>query len=200
LCKDKKAAELPVSDSDDGAQPPLPRPAERPNLSNIGNLNTRERRNIGTSDNTTLYKKMYKEEDFKIVKLPAKGLGVISTKDIPKGSWVLEYKGTLQTGKAAEVQSKVYDATGPEVGSYMFFFKKDSLKYCIDATKKFSGKGRYLNHSFRAPNLKGKIVVIKNEIKVIFIATRQIKKNDELTYDYGIRSKQALIDYPWLND
>ena len=74
------------------------------------------------------------------------------------------------------------------------FFK---LFCSIDATAEDGTLGRLLNHS-RSGNCKTKVHVIKEKPHLIFVTTREVKTGEELTYDYGDRSKDSLQSHPWL--
>ena len=120
----------------------------------------------------------------------------MATKDFDAGDFVIEYSGDLldiQTAKAREVEY----ANNPEIGCYMYWFKCGNKSYCVDATAETSRLGRLLNHS-RNGNCATKSLVVKDIPRLILIAKRDIKKGEELTYDYGDRSKTALEAHPWL--
>jgi histone-lysine N-methyltransferase SETD8 len=40
--------------------------------------------------------------------------------------------------------------------------------------------------------------MIKDQPHLIFVTTRDIKIGEELAYDYGDRSKDAVQSHPWL--
>ena len=69
--------------------------------------------------------------------------------------------------------------------------------YSIDATAENGTFGRLLNHS-RCGNCKTKLHAIKNKPHLILIADRDVEEGEELTYDYGDRSKDAIESHPWL--
>lgn len=69
--------------------------------------------------------------------------------------------------------------------------------YSIDATAESSRVGRLVNHS-RFGNLVPKVFEVSGLPKIIFLSKTNIKKGDELTYDYGDRSKVSLLNHPWL--
>lgn len=72
------------------------------------------------------------------------------------------------------------------------------LKFCsIDATAESSRVGRLVNHS-RFGNLVPKVFEISGLPRIIFLSKTNIMKGDELTYDYGDRSKESLLNHPWL--
>jgi histone-lysine N-methyltransferase SETD8 len=69
--------------------------------------------------------------------------------------------------------------------------------YSIDATTESSRLGRLVNHS-RFGNLGPKVIEILGLPRIVLIAKSDIKEGEELTYDYGDRSKKSLIYHPWL--
>ena len=75
---------------------------------------------------------------------------------------------------------------------YIFF-----LTHSVDATAESSRLGRLLNHS-RNGNCTTKSLVVNEIPRLILIAKRDIKKGEELSYDYGDRSKAAIEAHPWL--
>lgn len=72
------------------------------------------------------------------------------------------------------------------------------LLFCsIDATAETGKLGRLVNHS-RNGNLITKTVIYRNRPHLVLIAKENIDKGEELNYDYGDRSKEALLHHPWL--
>lgn len=69
--------------------------------------------------------------------------------------------------------------------------------YSIDATAETGKLGRLVNHS-RIGNLVTKIVTYKNRPHLVLIAKEDIKEGEELNYDYGDRTRESLINHPWL--
>lgn len=67
----------------------------------------------------------------------------------------------------------------------------------IDATTETGKLGRLVNHS-RNGNLVTKIVTYKTRPHLVLIAKEDIKEGEELTYDYGDRTRESLINHPWL--
>ena len=83
----------------------------------------------------------------------------------------------------------------------MLFYKHDSKKLCIDATAEDSSVGRLINHSIKDANLKMKVVVAdRGSPQVVFVASKEIHSENELTYDYGERRKRVVDDNPWLKE
>lgn len=71
------------------------------------------------------------------------------------------------------------------------------FKNSIDATSENGKLGRLVNHS-RNGNLITKTVTYKNRPHLVLIAKDNIKEGEELTYDYGDRTRESLINHPWL--
>lgn len=67
----------------------------------------------------------------------------------------------------------------------------------MDATEESGRMGRLINHS-RNGNLITKVVEVKGAPRLILIAKRDIDVSEELTYDYGDRSRESLRHHPWL--
>ena len=109
---------------------------------------------------------------YKINRSKIDNLGLYAAKDIKKGSKVIEYKGKVITRREAEENPK-YDN---EKAIYLFNLNK---KYDLDGDFKFN-TARLINHSCN-PNCE--VDIIDDEIWIISI--KNIKKNEELNYDYG---------------
>lgn len=75
----------------------------------------------------------------------------------------------------------------------LFFFHF----YSIDATAETGFLGRLVNHS-RNGNLTTKIVMYKGRPHLVLLAKENIKEGEELTYDYGDRTRESLVNHPWL--
>lgn len=103
----------------------------------------------------------------------------------------------------------------PKIGSYMFFFEFKNQRWCIDATKETSWKGRLINHSFLRPNLRTEVSIcvaktLCNEIIIQLVvdhdgnfylglfAIRDIAVGEELLYDYGDHSAETVAGNPWI--
>jgi len=68
----------------------------------------------------------------------------------------------------------------------------------VDATQESGRLGRLLNHSKTNANVHTRLFPIKNRPYLILVASRDIKIDEELLYDYGDRSKTAIESHPWL--
>ena len=107
---------------------------------------------------------------------PIHGRGVFALKPIPKGTRIIEYKGTLITDKEADRRYSRLHENSPHT---MLFSLEGG--WVIDATRR-GNSARWINHSC-APNCE-----IEEEGRRIFIdAGRDIRAGEELTYDYNLQ-------------
>jgi SET domain-containing protein len=105
------------------------------------------------------------------------GLGLFATKPIRKNTRIVEYKGPLLTGKAAEKA---------ENGGNRYLYEINK-RWTIDG-KGRDNVARYGNHSCN-PNADS-----YNVKKRVFIrAIKNIKPGDEIVYDYGIDYLKNVI-------
>ena len=110
--------------------------------------------------------------------------GVVATKNIKKGTFILKYKGKVITNKEAETNPKFQKED-------IYMFTLDS-KYSLDGDFK-SNVARLINHSCNE-NCEYVDNGSKNTIDVL--ASKDIKKGEELTADYGFAfSKEDYTDY-----
>ena len=68
----------------------------------------------------------------------------------------------------------------------------------VDATKDNGRFGRLLNHSKTSANVVTKLIAVNDNPYLCLIAARNIETGEELQYDYGERSKEAVASHPWL--
>lgn len=100
--------------------------------------------------------------------------GAFATRDIPKGTQIVEYKGKLISKELSEkISSKHRDN-----GELWVFTLND--KYDIDGSRQ-GNESRYMNHSCE-PNCEA---TNYDDEEVWIESTRDIKKGEELTYNYG---------------
>jgi len=103
------------------------------------------------------------------------GNGVFAARKIPEGTRIIEYTGTRISSKEADKRAGL----DPDNPHHTFFFSLESGKI-IDGGDG-GGDARWINHSC-APNCEA-----QEEGKKVFIhAIQDIKRGEELSYDYGL--------------
>jgi uncharacterized protein len=111
------------------------------------------------------------------VRRSSAGLGLFATRDIPKETFIIEYKGEKITTDEADRRG----------GKYLFDVKKGLV---IDG-KARTNTARYINHSCR-PNCYAEID--EDAEKVRIFSKRNIKVGEELTYNYGKKYWRDFIE------
>lgn len=107
------------------------------------------------------------------------GKGVFATTDIPRGEQVFEYKGQRIFWDEA-LRRHPHD---PENPNHTFYFDIDN-DTVIDG-KVGGNASRWVNHSCK-PNCKAKQEEVDGKTRVFIYAKRNIKRGEELFYDYGL--------------
>ncbi|XP_037536010.1 lysine methyltransferase 5Ab [Nematolebias whitei] len=136
------------------------------------------------------------EEGMQVKHIKEKGRGVFAVKGFTKGEFVVEYHGDLLDLAEAKRREAEY-SKDPETGCYMYYFQYQTKTYCVDATKETGRLGRLLNHS-KGGNCQTRLHAIDGTPHLILVASRDIKADEELLYDYGDRSKDSISAHPWL--
>ncbi|CAM4534199.1 unnamed protein product [Leuciscus chuanchicus] len=136
------------------------------------------------------------EEGLKVKCIEGKGRGIFTDRVFKKDQFVVEYHGDLLEIADAKARESQY-AQDPSTGCYMYYFRYHDKTYCVDATKETNRLGRLINHS-KNGNLQTKLHAINGTPHLIFLASRDLEEDEELLYDYGDRSKEALAAHPWL--
>ncbi|KAK2902077.1 lysine methyltransferase 5Ab [Channa argus] len=165
-------------------------PIRRSNRKTKGELKNEEHRHIDDLIKNGI------EEGMQIKHIQGKGRGVFAVKGFKKGEFVVEYHGALLEQAEAKKREAQY-AKDPQTGCYMYYFQYQSKTYCVDATKETSRLGRLVNHS-KTGNCQTKLHAIDGTPHLILVASRDIKPEEELLYDYGDRSKASILAHPWL--
>ncbi len=120
---------------------------------------------------------------YRVRKSKIDNYGLYATKDIKKGTRVIEYKGKIITRIEAEKNPK-YDN---DKAIYLFNINK---RYDLDGDFNFN-TARLINHSCD-PNCE----VTGSGLKVWVYAIKNIKKGDEFSYDYGFGFDEDFKNYP----
>ncbi|MFP4118576.1 MAG: SET domain-containing protein [Candidatus Woesearchaeota archaeon] len=102
------------------------------------------------------------------------GKGAFAIRDIPKGTSIIQYKGKLLSKEISEKRGQKHRDDGE-----LWIFTLNET-YDIDASKQ-GNEARFINHSCN-PNCEA---VIYDEEEIWLEAIRDIKKGEELTFNYG---------------
>ena len=105
------------------------------------------------------------------------GSGVFAARAIPAGTRVIEYAGTRISAKEADRRHP----TNPDDPFHTFFFALSSGRV-IDGNEE-GNDARWINHACdpNCESLEG-----KGGKRVYIIARRDIRRGEELNYDYGL--------------
>ncbi|XP_071877596.1 suppressor of variegation 3-9 isoform X1 [Bombus fervidus] len=122
-----------------------------------------------------------------------RGWGVKTLQAIKKGCFVTQYVGEVITNEEAEKRGKEYDAAGR---TYLFDLdyneSEEECPYTVDAAV-YGNVSHFINHSCD-PNLAVYGVWINcldpNLPKLALFALRDIKQNEEITFDYMCQSSK----------
>ena len=110
-------------------------------------------------------------------------LGLFAKGGINKGEKVIEYKGKKFTHKQVEENDRFDNSKA----IYLFTLNE---RYVLDGDTKIN-TAKYINHSCD-PNCE--VDIIKGKIWII--AIKDIKKGDELSYDYGFGYDADFRQFP----
>ncbi|XP_056694630.1 uncharacterized protein [Spinacia oleracea] len=109
-------------------------------------------------------------------------LGLYTSQFFQRGAMVVEYVGEIVGHRVADKRESEYlSGKKLQYKSACYFFRIDK-EQIIDATCK-GGIARFVNHSCQ-PNCVAKVLTIRGEKKVVFLAQRDIYPGEEITYDY----------------
>ena len=120
---------------------------------------------------------------YKIKKSNIDNRGLYASKNIKSGTKIIEYKGKIVTKKKVEEDSKFDN----DKAIYLFNLNK---KYDLDGDFRYN-TARLINHSCN-PNCE----VSGVGLKIWVYAIRDIKKGEELSYDYGFGYDEYYKDFP----
>ena len=119
---------------------------------------------------------------YKLKKSNIDNRGLYASKNIKAGTTIIHYKGKLITKKETEKNPK-YDN---EKAIYLF---NVNSRYDLDGDFEFN-TARLINHSCN-PNCE----VAGKGLKLWIFALKNIKKGEELSYDYGFSYDENYKDY-----
>tara|TARA_B100000029_G_scaffold30896_1_gene29553 strand:+ start:1650 stop:2102 length:453 start_codon:yes stop_codon:yes gene_type:complete len=122
--------------------------------------------------------KLYKQKKSKI-----NNRGLFASKNITKGTKIIYYVGKIILKKESEKNSKF------DNDKAIYLFNLNS-KYDLDGDFTYN-TARLINHSCN-PNCE----VEGKGLKLWISSIKDIKKNEELTYDYGFSYDENYKDFP----
>ncbi|MFC1685881.1 SET domain-containing protein [Nanoarchaeota archaeon] len=106
--------------------------------------------------------------------------GIFASKNISKGTRVIEYVGDKVTKKESDKRSDLtFERNEKDENHGMVYIFELNKKYDIDGDVSWN-TAKYINHSCN-PNCE--VEIKKGEIWVV--AIKNIKEGDEISYDYG---------------
>ena len=120
---------------------------------------------------------------YKVKKSNIDNKGLCANQDIKKGTKIIQYRGKIITRKKSEEDPKFDN----DKAIYLFNLNK---RYDLDGDFKYN-TARLINHSCK-PNSEGKGACLK----ILVYAIKDIKKNEELSYDYGFGFDEDFKNYP----
>ncbi len=115
-----------------------------------------------------------KTKDYRVGRANA-GLGLFANRDFNKGEFIIEYTGESLTHEEADQKG----------GRYLFTLNNNIV---LDGTAR-EYVARYINHSCE-PNIEA---IIEDEEQIMFYAIKNIKKDEEFTFDYGEEYVRDII-------
>lgn len=121
-----------------------------------------------------------------VVKIEGKGRGVIARDFIPKDHYICEYE-TSAVYPRSQMKKHEEEYTINGEGSYILEVQIDSKWMCFDATRRYDGIGRLLNHApSQLVNCKPyNALFVRGKYRIAFITTKDVTAGEELLYDYG---------------
>ena len=122
--------------------------------------------------------KLYKQKKSNIDKR-----GLFATQNIKKGTRIIEYKGKIITKKETEKNSKF------DNNKDIYLFNLNN-RYDLDGDYSWN-TARLVNHSCN-PNCE----VEGKGLKLWITSVKDIKKNEELSYDYGFGYDRDYKQFP----
>jgi len=120
---------------------------------------------------------------YKIRKSNIDNKGLVASRDIKKGTRIIKYKGKLISKKESEENPK-FD------NSKRIYIFEINNKYDLDGNFNFNS-ARLINHSCN-PNCE----VVGKGLKLWIESIKDIKKGEELSYDYGFSFDEDFKNYP----
>ena len=120
---------------------------------------------------------------FRVDRSRVHGFGVFSREAVPRGMPVMEYVGEVVRRPVADRRERAAGGFLQNPSTYMFALdENDADSRVVDAARK-GNLARFANHSC-APNCATRSVVLANRRRVVLFTLRDVRRGEELTYDY----------------
>ncbi|HYD03309.1 MAG TPA: SET domain-containing protein-lysine N-methyltransferase [Alphaproteobacteria bacterium] len=116
--------------------------------------------------------------------------GVFALQDIPKGTVIMEYTGIIMTKEESDMlmdQTAEKHRKDPEKFALTYIFQLDDDRF-LDGDLP-DNDAKYINHSCD-PNCE--VEIGKNSVWIITL--RDIKKGEEITYNYGFEVDEYKVE------
>lgn len=121
------------------------------------------------------------------------GWGLFARDAIPKGAFIIEYKGEAMSQEEAERRGTLHDARRC---TFLFEVNQD---VCLDA-KRRGNKAKYINHH-EDNNCCARIMTVRGDHRIGIFAAADIAPGDELFFDYNFQNDAAMVhELGGLND
>ncbi len=117
------------------------------------------------------------------------GRGLYATKDIEEGTDIIQYVGEKITKKESTRRALEWEEKARETGDGLVYIFELDDKYDIDG-RLGDNPARYMNNS-----CDGNCEAVNCEGEIWITAIKDIKKGDELVYDYGY-DMEHFMDHP----
>ena len=123
---------------------------------------------------------------------PPKGREVVAREPIKKGQYVCEYRTYwVYPVGSDEAKSLAREYELNNEGSYVlqtaYAVPGVGHRLCFDVTCRYKDVGKFINHSALVKSSEP--AHVRNKWRVGMVAVRDIPMNEELTYDYGVRTE-----------
>lgn len=117
--------------------------------------------------------------------------GLFAGEDIAKGTRIIEYVGEKISGKEADrrIDAQYDNHRKDKVNGAVYMFELN-LRYWIDGNVPYN-TARHINHSC-SPNAETDII----RGRIWIIAIKDIKKGEEITYNYGYDLNEDFKNHP----
>ena len=126
---------------------------------------------------------------YEVRKSAIHGNGVFATQDIANGEWIADYLGEKIDKEESNRRGLAMEEAAKKSGNgAVYIFELDD-QYDIDGNFEYND-ARFINHACRT-----NCGAVCEDGKIRFYATRDIKKGEEILYNYGY-ALEHFLDHP----